>query len=141
MSDSLGQGFTASIVNSAANYVSSDRSTLGMVDGVTGAIQYVKLVWGGSGEAKFVSEAGTDPSALPVSLNNADNYWLINSVIDTVHRAPSGATAFRVAVDGSGLCFAGACFGNINIGAAISIAGFCAFLFLSCSAPHATNWS
>ena len=126
MSDSLGQGFTASIVNSAANYVSSDRSTLGMVDGVTGAIQYVKLVWGGSGEAKFVSEAGTDPSALPVSLNNADNYWLINSVIDTVHRAPSGATAFRVAVDGSGLCFAGACFGNINIGAAISIAGFCA---------------
>ena len=126
MSDSLGQGFTASIVNSAANYVSSDRSTLGMADGLTGAIQYVKLVWGGSGEAKFVSEAGTDPSALPVSLNNADNYWLINSVIDTVHRAPSGATAFRVAVDGSGLCFAGACFGNITIGAAISIAGFCA---------------
>jgi len=115
MSDSLGQGFTASIVNSAANYVSSDRSTLGMADGLTGAIQYVKLVWGGSGEAKFVSEAGTDPSALPVSLNNADNYWLVNSVIDTVHRAPSGATAFRVAVDGSGLCFAGACFGNISI--------------------------
>ena len=126
MSDSLGQGFTASIVNSAANYVSSDRSTLGMADGLTGAIQYVKLVWGGSGEAKFVSEAGTDPSALPVSLNNADNYWLVNSMIDTVHRAPSGATAFRVAVDGSGLCFAGACFGNITIGAAISIAGFCA---------------
>ena len=75
MSDSLGQGFTASIVNSIANYVSADRSNLGMADGATGSIQYVKLVWGGSGEAKFVSETGTDPSALPVSLNNADNWW------------------------------------------------------------------
>jgi hypothetical protein len=65
MSDSQGQGFTASIVNSIANYVSADRSVLGMADGTTGAIQYVKLVWGGSGEVNFVSETGTDPSALP----------------------------------------------------------------------------
>jgi hypothetical protein len=130
MSDSQGQGFTASIVNSIANYVSADRSVLGMADGTTGAIQYVKLVWGGSGEVNFVSETGTDPSALPVSLSNADNFWLTDAIINTVHRTSAGNTAFRVAIDGAGLCFAGACFGNISLGAGMTVLGF---------APGSTN--
>ena len=120
----FGQGFTASIVNNTANYLSADRTTLGMVDGATAAIQYVKIVWGGSGEAKFVSDLGSDPSALPISLNNADNWFLVDSIRDTVHQTSSGKTAVRVVIDGSGVCFAGASFGNIVIGAGLTIVGF-----------------
>jgi len=123
MADASGQGFTASIVNSIPNYLSADRSTLGQVNGVTAAIQYVKLVWGNSGNAYFVDDQGADPTPLPISLNNAENYWLIDAVENTV-KSYGGLSAVNVnVVNSTGLCFAGV---NLQLDSSLFIAGVCA---------------
>ena len=118
MSDSLGQGFTGSIVNSIPNYLSADQSILGQISGVTGSIQYVKLVWGGSGEANFVSESGSDPTALPVSLNNGDNWWLMDSILGSMTKV-SGNTAFRVSI-GEGITISGI---TLQVGTGMTLTG------------------
>ena len=123
MASSSGSGFTASIVNGIANYVSSDLSKLGMANGVTGAIQYVKMVWGASGEANLISDDPVDSSALPVSLNNIENKFLTDALINGMTNA-NGVTAFSVRIlDASGISLGAV---SINLGAGMTIVGFAA---------------
>jgi len=123
MADASGQGFTASIVNGTPNYVLADRSVLGQSDGTTGSIQYVKLVWGGSGEANLITDQGSDPTPLPISLNNSENWFLVDAILQTV-KANAGPTAVNVnVVNSSGLCFSGL---NVQLGTELFIAGVCA---------------
>ncbi len=118
MSSSSGQGFTGSIVNGLPNYVLADRSTIGMGDGVTGAIQYVKILWGGSGEANLVSDSASDPSALPVSLNTPENYFLTDALINGMTYT-NGVTAFAVKIlDAAGLCLGSV---SISLGAGFTL--------------------
>jgi hypothetical protein len=120
MSDASGQGFTASIVNSIPNYVAADRSTLGQINGATASIQYVKLVWGNSGNAYFVDDQGENPTPLPVSLNNADNYWLYDAVLNTF-KTVSGSSAVNVnIVNAAGISFSGV---TLSLGTSLLIAG------------------
>ena len=120
MADASGQGFTASIVNGTPNYLLADRSVLGQVDGTTGSIQYVKLVWGGSGEANLITDQGSDPTPLPVSLNNSETWFLLDAILDTV-KADAGPTAVNVNIVNS----TGLCFGNVTleVAAAVQISG------------------
>jgi len=120
MSSSSGQGFTGSIVNGLPNYVLADRSTIGMGDGVTGAIQYVKILWGGSGEANLVSDSAADPSALPVSLNTPENYFLTDALINGMTYT-NGVTAFAVKIlDAAGLCLGSV---SISLGTGFTLEG------------------
>jgi hypothetical protein len=120
MSSSSGQGFTGSIVNGLPNYVLADRSTIGMGDGMTGAIQYVKILWGGSGEANLVSDSASDPSALPVSLNTPENYFLTDALINGMTYT-NGVTAFAVKIlDAAGLCLGSV---SISLGTGFTLEG------------------
>ena len=123
MASSSGSGFTASIVNGIANYVSSDLSNLGMANNVTGAIQYVKMVWGASGEANLISDDPVDPSSLPVSLNTPENRFLTDALINGMTNA-NGVTAFSVRIlDASGISLGAV---SINLGTGMTIVGFAA---------------
>ena len=123
MASSSGSGFTASIVNGIANYVSSDLSNLGMANGVSGSIQYVKMVWGASGESNLISDNAVDPSSLPVSLNTPENKFLTDALINGMTYT-SGVTAFAVKIiDATGLSFGAV---NVSMGSGVTIVGFAA---------------
>ena len=123
MASSSGSGFTASIVNGIANYVSSDLSNLGMANGVSGSIQYVKMVWGASGESNLISDNAVDPSSLPVSLNTPENKFLTDALINGITYT-SGVTAFAVKIiDASNLSFGAV---SVSMGSGVTIVGFAA---------------
>ena len=123
MASSSGSGFTASIVNGIANYVSSDLSNLGMANGVSGSIQYVKMVWGASGESNLISDNAVDPSSLPVSLNTPENKFLTDALINGMTYT-SGVTAFAVKIiDASNLSFGAV---SVSMGSGVTIVGFAA---------------
>lgn len=115
---SIGAGFTGSYVGGVYNFQAADRSILGNAAGATGVIPYSKMVWGGSGEVKFVNNDPNAPSAIPVNLATAENQWLYN-LITSMNGVVTGANGIT-AINITGVGFSGNIIVDLSKGVTLS---------------------